>query len=131
MDEKEVETQNNTLAIEIPNEIPSETKDDIFDNIKEHKKSIDRMFVSQYMNEEYDSDDYVVTYSRKDKSVLGWSVNVEKNGPQQPDVYFKVDIDDDLYRFGEPSVLLSKKILIWSFYLYDFSSDQKFCKYLF
>src|SRR5436305_9761022 len=127
MDEKEVESQNNTLAIEIPNEIPSETKDDIFDNIKEHRKeiekhreSIDLIFVSQYMNEEYDSDDYVVTYSRKDKSVLGWSVNVEKNGPQQPDIYFKVD-NDLVIRF----VLLSKKILS----LYDLYSG--ICKYLF
>ncbi|PKK56549.1 hypothetical protein RhiirC2_858567 [Rhizophagus irregularis] len=58
MDEKEGETQNNTLTIEISNEISSETKDDIFDNIKEprkeiekHKKSIDRIFVSQYMDD--------------------------------------------------------------------------------
>ncbi|PKY40909.1 hypothetical protein RhiirA4_539200 [Rhizophagus irregularis] len=137
MDEKEVETQNNTLTIEISNEISSETKDDIFDNIKEprkeiekHKKSIDRIFVSQYMddtstyNEVYGSDDYVVTYSKEDKSFLGWSV--KNNGPQQPDVYFKADQIEDLnLRLG---TLLSKKILSLYGYnkhwLIDLNSDR-------
>ncbi|RIA90148.1 hypothetical protein C1645_849677 [Glomus cerebriforme] len=86
MGEKVVET-----AIDIP---PSETKDVTFDGIKKHKKhreSINRIFVSQYMDdEEYGSDDYIVTYSHEDESVLGWSVNIEKNG-YQPDVYFKID----------------------------------------
>ncbi|CAB4391084.1 unnamed protein product [Rhizophagus irregularis] len=139
MDEKEGETQNNTLTIEISNEISSETKDDIFDNIKEprkeiekHKKSIDRIFVSQYMddtstyNEVYGSDDYVVTYSKEDKSFLGWSVNTKNNGPQQPDVYFKADqIDDFHLRLG---TVLSKKILSLYGYnkhwLIDLNSDR-------
>ncbi|PKC13892.1 hypothetical protein RhiirA5_395985 [Rhizophagus irregularis] len=105
MDEIEVETQNNTSASETKIDIsdikdhreeiektPSETKDDIFVKTKEHRKSISKIFVSQYMDDtEYGSDDYVVTYSEKDKSVLGWSI--KENGPQQPDpdVYFKVD----------------------------------------
>ncbi|GES79935.1 hypothetical protein GLOIN_2v1882411 [Rhizophagus clarus] len=92
MDEKD-------FKIKISNEIPSETKDDIFDNhrdgIEKHRKSISRIFVSQYINE-YDSDDYIVTYSRKYKSVLGWSVHIEENGPPQPDVYFKHRNHDDL-----------------------------------
>ncbi|CAB4467765.1 unnamed protein product [Rhizophagus irregularis] len=135
MDEKEAETQNNTLTIEIP----SETKDDIFDNIKEprkeiekHRRSIDRIFVSQYMddtstyNEVYGSDDYVVTYSKEDKSFLGWSVNTKNNGPQQPDVYFKADQIEDLnLRLG---TLLSKKILSLYGYnkhwLIDLNSDR-------
>ncbi|GBC23171.2 hypothetical protein GLOIN_2v1784920 [Rhizophagus irregularis DAOM 181602=DAOM 197198] len=135
MDEKEAETQNNTLTIEIP----SETKDDIFDNIKEprkeiekHRRSIDRIFVSQYMddtstyNEVYSSDDYVVTYSKEDKSFLGWSVNTKNNGPQQPDVYFKADQIEDLnLRLG---TLLSKKILSLYGYnkhwLIDLNSDR-------
>jgi hypothetical protein len=132
MDEIEVETQNNTFAsetkVDIPDNIkehgeeiektPSETKDDTFE---EHRKSIERIFVSQYMddtytyNEEYGSDDYVVTYSIQDESVLGWTI--KENGPQ-PEVYFKVD----LYIQPYDPVLLSKKIL--SLY-----KDNKHCKY--
>ncbi|CAB4392523.1 unnamed protein product [Rhizophagus irregularis] len=101
----EVETQSNTSASETKIDIsdikehkeeiektPSETKDDIFVKTEMHRKSIHQIFVSQCMDyTEYGSDDYVVTYSDKDRSVLEWSVNVENNGPQQPDVYFKVD----------------------------------------
>ncbi|PKK79907.1 hypothetical protein RhiirC2_726015, partial [Rhizophagus irregularis] len=60
----------------------------------------------------YDSDDYVVTYSYEYRSVLGWSVNIENNGPQQPDVYFKVDqIAHDLNYYYALQTL-SKKILL-------------------
>ncbi|PKY31900.1 hypothetical protein RhiirB3_393647 [Rhizophagus irregularis] len=105
---EEVETQNNTLTIEVSNDIPSETKDE---EIEKHKKSIYRIIVSQYINEEYGSENYVVTYSRKDKSVLGWSIDIEKNSPQQPDVYFKVDQIDDLFNSLCDYAQLSKKIL--------------------
>ncbi|CAB4411306.1 unnamed protein product [Rhizophagus irregularis] len=135
MDEKEIETQNNTLTIEISNEIPSETKDDIFDNIKEprkeiekHRRSIDRIFVSQYMDDTstYNDDLYVVTYSKEDKSFLGWSVNTKNNGSQQPKVYFKADqIDNINLRLG---TVLSKKILSLYGYnkhwLIDLNSDR-------
>jgi hypothetical protein len=110
MDEIEVEPQNNTLAIKISNEIPSKTKDDIFDKTEKHRKSICQIFVSQYMNgtTKYGSDDYVVTRSVEDNSVLGWSVNIERNGSQQPDVYFKNDQISEHIFIGH-SVLLSRK----------------------
>ncbi|PKY27184.1 hypothetical protein RhiirB3_415813 [Rhizophagus irregularis] len=72
------------------------TTDDTKEHMK-HRKSIDYIFVSQYMydtdNEEYDPtlDAYVVTFSKNDNSILGWRVNVEK-GEQPPDnVYFQHD----------------------------------------
>lgn len=138
MDEKQTKTQDNTLAIEIQNETPLETKDDIFDNKKEienHKKSIDYIFVSHYMNDThiYDTkygpihDDYVVTYSTEDKSFLGWLVNTEDNGPQQPDVttYFPHDGEEDLSNVF--SYVLCKKILFLKFFTVPFEN----CKYLF
>ncbi|CAB4407985.1 unnamed protein product [Rhizophagus irregularis] len=156
MDKIEVETQNNTSASETKIDIsdntkehgeeiektPSETNDYAFDETEKHRKSICRIFVSQYMDDtEYGSDDYVVTLSHKDKSVLGWSVNIEKNGPQQPDVYFKIDkvnegkdlqghsvqIDRIKYLQLYNSVL-SKKILLlctsYAFWLIDLNSDR-------
>jgi hypothetical protein len=99
----EVETQNNTFA--------SETKIDIsFDETEKHRKSICRILVSQYIDDtEYGSDDYVVTCSEEDKSVLGWSI--KENG-SQPDVYFKIDKIE--CRWLDYSVL-SKKILLLRF----------------
>ncbi|GBC06599.1 hypothetical protein RclHR1_06950005 [Rhizophagus clarus] len=71
---------------------------------------------SQYIDEEYGSDDYVVTYSEEDESVLGWSVNIEKNGPQQPDVYFKIDKIDKIDGWMlSYSVLRNRKIYKYSF----------------
>ncbi|CAG8611230.1 7775_t:CDS:2 [Rhizophagus irregularis] len=137
----EVETQNNTspseMKIDIPDNIkeheeeiektPPETKDDPF---KEHRKSIDRIFVSQYMdtstyNEEYGSDDYVVTYSIQDKSVLGWSI--KENG-SQPDVYFKMDKINKIDEYMLNYSVLSKKILLLrndiNYWLIDLNSDR-------
>ncbi|GBC04685.1 hypothetical protein RclHR1_05800012 [Rhizophagus clarus] len=114
------ETQNSTSAPETTIDISDningheeETKDDIWKISKNHRETIGRIFVSQYMDDtEYGLDDYAVTYSKKDKSVLGWSI--KENGPQA-DVYFKIDqIDGDLSHFN---VLLSKKFL--SFYNYE------------
>ncbi|CAB5355561.1 unnamed protein product [Rhizophagus irregularis] len=135
MPEKQTKIQDNTLAIEIPLEI--ETKDDFFDNIKEHKeeieevkeeneerkegiekhkKSIYKIFVSHYMDDTYYNakygpihDDYVVTYSYQDNSFLGWLVDTEKNGPQKPDNYYKHDRQDDFSNLKE--YMLCKKIL--------------------
>ncbi|CAB4412628.1 unnamed protein product [Rhizophagus irregularis] len=133
----EAETQSNTSASETKIDIsdikehreeiektPSETKDDIFAKTEMHRKSIHQILVSQYMDDtEYGSDDYVVTYSDEDRSVLGWSVNVENNGPQQPDVYFKVDQINEIYRY--PLSTLSKKILLLSTdCLIDLNSDR-------
>ncbi|PKY57303.1 hypothetical protein RhiirA4_509632 [Rhizophagus irregularis] len=133
----EAETQSNTSASETKIDIsdikehreeiektPSETKDDIFAKTEMHRKSIHQILVSQYMDDtEYGSDDYVVTYSDEDRSVLGWSVNVENNGPQQPDVYFKVDQINEIYRY--PLSTLSKKILLLSTdWLIDLNSDR-------
>ncbi|EXX77881.1 uncharacterized protein OCT59_009281 [Rhizophagus irregularis] len=117
MDKIEVETQNNTST--------SEMKDDTF---KKHRKSIIQIKVSLYINEEYDSDDYVVTYSYEDRSVLGWSVNIENNGPQQPDVYFKVDqIAHDLNYYYALQTLSKKILLLRSLgdnWLIDLNSDH-------
>ncbi|CAG8447076.1 4523_t:CDS:2 [Rhizophagus irregularis] len=119
---EEVETQNNTLTIEVTNDIPSETKDE---EIEKHKKSIYRIIVSQYINEEYGSENYVVTYSRKDKSVLGWSIDIEKNSPQQPDVYFKNPISCGVGEFGHNAIgFLPNGDLI-----HVSSSDHKIYKY--
>ncbi|PKY26308.1 hypothetical protein RhiirB3_513186 [Rhizophagus irregularis] len=139
MDEIEVETQNNTSASETKIDIsdikdhreeiektPSETKDDIFVKTKEHRKSISKIFVSQYMDDtEYGSDDYVVTYSEKDKSVLGWSI--KENGPQQPDpdVYFKVDQIVEKNEFFFDELQLHRKILLHNVYwLIDLNDDR-------
>ena len=134
MDKIEVETQNNTSASETKIDIsdnikehgeevektPSKTKDDTFE---EHRKSIDQIIVSQYMDDtEYGPDDYIVTYSHEDKSILGWSVNFEKNGPQQPNVYFKVDQDLSNHYY----IQLSRKILILLLY-----RNNMLCRYLF
>ncbi|GES90931.1 hypothetical protein GLOIN_2v1784920 [Rhizophagus clarus] len=137
MDEIEVETQNNTTAsetkIDISNkheeEIPSaETKDDTFEN---HRKSIRRIFVSQYMGDTSTYNEDIFTYSEKDKSVLGWSGNIEKDGPKQPDVYFKIDkiggIDGIEYlKLDHP--VLSKKILLlckdYDSWLIDLNRDR-------
>uniref|UniRef100_U9V7G6 Uncharacterized protein n=1 Tax=Rhizophagus irregularis (strain DAOM 181602 / DAOM 197198 / MUCL 43194) TaxID=747089 RepID=U9V7G6_RHIID len=98
----EVETQSNTSASETKIDIsdikehkeeiektPSETKDDIFVKTEMHRKSIHQIFVSQCMD-----------YTEYGRSVLEWSVNVENNGPQQPDVYFKVDKKKNRYIFN-------------------------------
>ncbi|UZO29101.1 uncharacterized protein OCT59_022591 [Rhizophagus irregularis] len=91
------------------------TTDDTKEHMK-HRKSIDYIFVSQYMydtdNEEYDPtlDAYVVTFSKNDNSILGWRVNVEK-GEQPPDnVYFQHDRLKELDKIE--SFILCKKILV-------------------
>jgi hypothetical protein len=64
---------------------------------------------------------YVVTYSKEDNSIQGWSVNAEKNGEQQCDVYFKADKP-----YIIDKVVLRKKIL-----LFIYRDCERFRKYLF
>src|ERR1043165_3326959 len=49
-----------------------------------NEKKIDQILVSKDLS-------FVVTYSKEDNSVLGWSVNIEENGQQQPGVYLRFD----------------------------------------
>src|SRR4051794_20847097 len=63
-------------------------------------KGVDQIIVSQDMS-------YAVTRSIKDNSILGWLINIEKDGQQQPDVYFKHDQHDI------SSFVLYKKILVF------------------
>ena len=93
--------------------IDIEKKIDSIDPIQPHNgekidqphngKEIEQIIVSQYID-----DLYVVTYSKEDNSVRGWLVNVEENGQQQPDLYFKLDKSYDIYEF-----VLHKKILLF------------------
>lgn len=100
-------------------------------NKEKHRKSIDRIFVSQYNNdtdnEEYDS--YVVTYSKENNSVLGWYVNIEKNKHIQPksDVYFQLDRHKKSYDIE--SYILCKKILLFIYYCEE-DRGRNHCKYL-
>jgi hypothetical protein len=93
------------------------------DNIEKHRKSIDRIFVSQYINDT-DNEDYIVTYSEENNSILGWYVNIEKNKHIQPksDVYFRLD-----QSYNIMSYMLCKKILLL-FYYKDGATNH--CKYL-
>ncbi|GES73543.1 hypothetical protein GLOIN_2v1784920 [Rhizophagus clarus] len=108
------ETQNNTTArIDIPNIEHGEAN---------HRSSIYLIFVSQYMDYNGDPDNYVVTYSREDRSVLGWSI--EENGSQH-DVYVTVNQID---RIRDYDCVLSKKILLLvgddNKCLIDFNNDR-------
>ena len=97
------------------NSLSLETKDDILSRTKQHRESIDEIIVPQY------EDNYAVTYSEKDNSLLGWTINIEQNGQQHPDAYFKLD---QLYNIK--SFKLCKETLL-------FCSEEiyYYCKYLF
>ncbi|RIB14130.1 hypothetical protein C2G38_2248442 [Gigaspora rosea] len=101
---------------EVKVSIPSETED-----IKKHKESIDRIFVSQYMNDTGDT--YVVTYSKEDNSIVGWSVhNIENDGQQQPDEFYK--LKEESYKIE--SFALYKKFLSLCYCVKD-ESNYKQC----
>jgi len=92
---------------------------------KEHRKSIDKIIVPQYIDDQNVNDNnYVVTYSRDDNSFLGWKINIEENGQQQPDVYFKLDNDYSTakgFRFA-----LYEKTLSFCYYCdCNFTKDSK------
>ena len=68
-------------------------------------KKIDQIIVSQY------NEPYAVTYSKEDKSIQGWSINVEENQQQKPDdVYFDFD---QPYKVG---FVLCKRMLLFYYY---------------
>src|SRR5437763_14492724 len=100
--------------------IDIDTKSDCFKShdcpTQPHKgKKIDCIVVSQ-------DELYAVTYSKEDKSIQGWSINVEENQQQKPDdVYFDFD---QPYKVG---FVLCKQMLL--FYYYD--NEKKFRKHYF
>ena len=131
MDEKNSQ-ENATEAIEPTetaidiNSLSSETKSDILSRTKDHRENIDRfhgIIVPQYVDDQYVNNNYVVTYSCKDNSILGWKINIEENGQQHPDMYFKLDQKCDRIK----KFVLYKKTLIFNYR--DF--DKGNCKYLF
>ncbi|CAG8655052.1 11477_t:CDS:2 [Rhizophagus irregularis] len=81
-------------------------------NKEKHRESIDRIFVSQYINDT-DNEAYVVTYSKENNSVLGWYVNIEKNKHIQPksDVYFQLEDGDNYCLIDLNSNPLSNRYL--------------------
>ena len=122
-----VETIETTETIETAIDIKSlssEAESDILSRTKQHRENIDEIIFPQYIDDHVEGNNYVVTYSNcdegHDNSILGWTINIEENGQQQPDVYFKLDKDYDIRSF----VLYKKTLLLR--YL-----DNDFCKYLF
>ena len=76
------------------NNLSSVTKDEILRSPEQHRESIDEIIVPQYIqyiDDQYIEDNYVVTYSKNDNSLVVWTINIEQNGQQHPDVYFKLD----------------------------------------
>jgi hypothetical protein len=114
-------------AIDIKS-LSSETKSDILSRTKQHRENVDKIIVPQYIDDQYVEDkNYVVTYSDEDhdNSILGWTINIEENGQQQPDVYFKLDQDYNIKSF----VLYKKNLLFCYGEYYD--GHHNYCKYLF
>src|SRR5688572_25979321 len=110
-------------AIDI-NGLSSKTENDILSRTKQHRENIYKIIVSQYIDDQSVEDNYAVTYSYKENeenSILGWTVNFEENGQQQPDLYIKLDKE---YNLDSPA--LYKKTLILRCY-----KDGHYCKYLF
>jgi len=104
-----------------------ETKNDTLSRSKRNGENIDCIILPQYIDDQYVEDkNYVVTYSNDvlngDNSILGWTINIEENGQQQPDVYFKLDKE---YRHIESFVLYKKTLL------FCYEEDDEYCKYLF
>ena len=92
-------------AIDIKS-LSSETKSDILSRTKQHRENVDKIIVPQY-----EEDNYAVTYSKTDNSLLGWTINLEQNGQQDPNVPFKLDQSYDIYSFK-----LCKKTLLFCYY---------------
>ena len=126
--ENTIHTAESIEAVEIIVDIYnflSETKVDTLRRTKQHRKNIDRIIVSQYIHQyvkdQYVEDNYAVTYSREDNSFLGWTINIEQNGHQHPDVYFKLD-----HSYNIKSFKLCKNTLL---FYYEVGGDYR--KYLF
>ena len=124
MDEKDSQENDIETAINI-NGLLSEMKCDMTDILsitKQHRESIEDIVVPLYIDDQYVEENYAVTYSKTDKSIIGWTINNKENGDTQPDVYFKLGKDYDF-----PSFDLYKKILLIS-YIEKINGDN--CKYL-
>jgi hypothetical protein len=103
----EIETAIDIIDIK---SLSSETKSDILSRTYKHRGHIDKIIVPQYIDDQYVEDkNYVVTYSKEDNSILGWTINIEENGQQQPDVYFKLDRPHHILS----SVLHKKTLLLY------------------
>ena|ERR1051325_3596833 len=111
-------------AIDI-NSLSSETKGDIPSRTKQHRENISQIIVPQYIHSNIE-DNYAVTYSEEDNSILGWEINIEENGQQLPDVYFRLDNFYDIESFK-----LCKKTLLFYYYNDDDDDDDDNRKYLF
>src|ERR1051325_7776779 len=103
-----IETIETTIDINSLSTESLETKGDI----NQHREKIRKIVVPQYKE-----DNYAVTYSKKDNSILVWTINIEENGQQQPDVYFELD---QSYNIAIESFVLYKKILLFLYYERDF-----------
>ena len=124
--------ESNETTIDI-NNLSSETKDDILSRTEQHRENIDEIIVPQYIqyiNDQYDDQyvegNYAVTYSKKDNSLLGWTINIEQNGQQLPHVYFKLDQSYDIMYFR-----LCKKTLLFCYREHIDSESYDYCMYLF
>jgi len=116
-----LETKNDNI-----NSLSSETKDDILGRTKQHRESIDEIIVPQYIqymdDDQYIEDNYAVTYSEKDNSLLGWTINIEQNGQQHPDLYFKLDksYNIDSFKLCKKTLLFCYKVnYCYRKYLFD------------
>ena len=127
------ETKDDDISSETKDDyISSETKDyDISSETKSrterHREFIDAIIVPQYIDDQDVKDNnYVVTYSEEDNSILGWAINIKKDGQQQqqPDVYFK--LGQKYQNYTIVSFVLYKKTLIFCYY----DNDDQNCKYL-
>ena len=101
------------------NGLSSETED-ILNRTKKHRENIERIIVPQYIDDQNVKDNYVVTYSHEDHSIVGWEINIEENGPKLPVMYF--ELGDKIYS----GFVLYRKTLISFNCEYLFSLMQKY-----
>ena len=121
--ENAIEPVETTEIIETAIDIKSlsSMKSDIIRTEQHHMENIDKIFVPQYIDDQNVNDNNcVVTYSKEDNSVLGWKINIEKNGPQQPEVYFNLNIHGDYEMFFSS---LYRKVLI---FCYSCEDERKY-----
>jgi len=106
------------------NSLSLETKDDILGSTKQHRESIDEIIVPQYIqyiDDQYIEDNYVVTYSKKDNSLVVWTINLEQNGQQHPEMYFRLDksYDIKLFKLCKKTLLFCYEVGYYLKYLID------------
>lgn len=66
--------------------ISSEEESNILNRTRNHRENIQEIIIP-----EYEEDNYVITYSFKDDSIVRWTVNTGENGLLQPVVFLKCD----------------------------------------